>query len=70
MKTAVIKKSTIAFITFVLALAFALVGCGGFTANPEEPFWAAGRFPAVSSRARISTRKPSMPWKIGASTAS
>lgn len=38
MKTAVIKKSTIAFITFVLALAFALVGCGGFTANPEEPF--------------------------------
>lgn len=38
MKTAVIKKSTVAFITFVLALAFALVGCGGFTANPEEPF--------------------------------
>lgn len=38
MKTAVIKKSTIAFITFVLALAFALVGCGGFTASPEEPF--------------------------------
>lgn len=38
MKTPVIKKSTLAFIAFVLALAFVLVGCGGSTANPEEPF--------------------------------
>ena len=33
-----IKKSALAFITVILALAFALVGCGGSKADPEEAF--------------------------------
>ena len=38
MKTTTIKKSALAFITVILALAFALVGCGGSKADPEEAF--------------------------------
>ena len=38
MKITTIKKSALVFITVILALAFALVGCGGSKTNPEEPF--------------------------------
>ncbi len=38
MKTATIKKSAIALMACILALAFALVGCGGSKADPEEAF--------------------------------
>ena len=38
MKITTIKKSALAFITVILALAFALVGCGGSKADPEEAF--------------------------------
>ncbi len=36
MKTTTFKKSALLFVTFILALAFALVGCGGSKADPEE----------------------------------
>ena len=38
MKTATIKKSALALMACILALAFALVGCGGSKADPEEAF--------------------------------
>ena len=38
MKTTTFKKSAFLFVTFILVLAFALVGCGGSKADPEEPF--------------------------------
>ena len=38
MKTTTIKKSALALMACILALAFALVGCGGSKADPEEAF--------------------------------
>ena len=38
MKTATIKKSALALMACILALAFALVGCGESKADPEEAF--------------------------------
>ena len=38
MKTTTFKKSAFLFVTFILVLAFALVGCGGSKADPEEAF--------------------------------
>ncbi|MEE0278458.1 MAG: hypothetical protein UD455_00360, partial [Collinsella bouchesdurhonensis] len=38
MKTATIKKSALALMACILALALALVGCGGSKADPEEAF--------------------------------
>lgn len=38
MKTTTIKKSALALMACILVLAFALVGCGGSKADPEEAF--------------------------------
>ena len=38
MKTTTFKKSAFLFVTFILVLAFALAGCGGSKADPEEAF--------------------------------
>ena len=38
METTTFKKSAFLFVTFILVLAFALVGCGGSKADPEEAF--------------------------------
>lgn len=38
MKTTTIKKSALALMACILALAFALVGCGGSKTDPEEAF--------------------------------
>lgn len=45
MKTTTIKKSALALMACILALAFALVGCGGSKTDPEEAFLGSWKLP-------------------------
>lgn len=70
MKTATIKKSALALMACILALAFALVGCGGSKADPEEAFLGSWKLSGGEIYGESSMTRPSRPWKSGASTAS